>query len=139
MWAIILCFSCVFLIFEMFIPGMFFLNFAIAAAICSVISLFTTSFMTLAICFCVLSVLLLYTLRPLLVKNEKDKKQQSGIEAKYIGKNAKVIEKIDKKSGVISIYDERWQARTKGDEVIEAGEEAKIIGYESIIMFVEKA
>ena len=139
MWQVILCFVITFLILEMIIPGIFFLNFAIAAFLCAIISIYIKSITILTIIFCALSIILMYTLRPLLVKCEKNKKQQSGICAKYVGKKAKAIEKIDKNSGAISIYDERWQARVKNDEIIESGTEVEIIDYESIIMFVKKA
>lgn len=66
----------------------------------------------------------------------KENKEKTGMEAKYIGKIAKVIEKIDSENGVISIYDERWQARS--NEVIEAGQNVEIIGYDSLIMKVKK-
>lgn len=138
MWQVILCFGITFLILEMIIPGIFFLNFAIAAFICAVLSLFIADLVILTVLFCVLSLILMYTLRPLLVKCENNKKQQTGICAKYVGKRAKVVERTDKNAGVISIYDERWQARTKDDTVLEIGEEAEIIDYESIVMFVKK-
>lgn len=138
MWQIILCFGITFLILEMMIPGIFFLNFAIAAFICAVLSYFISDIVIIVVAFCVLSIILMYTLRPLLVKSEKNKKQQTGICAKYVGKTAKAVDKIDRNSGAISIYDERWQARTKDDEVIEAGQEVEIIDYESIIMFVKR-
>lgn len=138
MWAIILCFGVTFLILEMMMPSVFFLNFALAAFICAGLSLFISNISILAICFAILSIISIYTLRPLLLKNQKTKKQQSGIEAKYIGQIASVVSKIDKNSGVISIYDERWQARTKDDEVIEEGSKVEIIGNESIVMFVKK-
>ncbi len=138
MWALILCLGITFLIFEMIFPAIFFLNFALAAFICAVISLFTTNISLLAFSFAVLSIISLYTIRPLLVRKERDKKQQSGIEAKYIGKTANAVSKIDKNGGAISIYDERWQARTTDDSEIEAGQKVEITGNESIVMLVRK-
>ena len=138
MWQIILCFGITFLILEMMIPGIFFLNFAVAAFLCALLSLYIKSIFVLTVVFCFLSVILMYTLRPLLVKCEKNKKQQTGICAKYVGKRAKAVEKIDKNSGVISIYDERWQARVRDEQIIESGSDVEIIDYESIIMFVKK-
>ena len=135
---VILCFGITFLILEMMIPGVFFLNFALAAFICAFISLFTKSIAILGISFAILSIVSIYTLRPLLIKKDKNKKQQSGIEAKYIGHIAKVVEPVDKNKGTISIYDERWQARTSDDEVIEVDSQVEITGNESIIMFVKK-
>ncbi len=138
MWQIILCFGITFLILEMMIPGIFFLNFAVAAFLCALLSLYIKSIFVLTVVFCFLSVILMYTLRPLLVKCEKNKKQQTGICAKYVGKRAKAVEKIDKNSGVISIYDERWQARVRDEQIIESGSDVEIIDYESIVMFVKK-
>ena len=122
----------------MMIPGIFFLNFAVAAFLCALLSLYIKSIFVLTVVFCFLSVILMYTLRPLLVKCEKNKKQQTGICAKYVGKRAKAVEKIDKNSGVISIYDERWQARVRDEQIIESGSDVEIIDYESIVMFVKK-
>jgi len=138
MWQVILCFGITFLLLEMMIPGIFFLNFAIAAVICAVLSLFIKSIFVLTVVFCALSIVFIYTLRPLLVKKEVNKKQQTGICAKYVGKRAKVVETVTENSGAISIYDERWQARTKYNETIEIGEEAEIVDYESIVMYVRK-
>lgn len=138
MWQVILCFGITFLILEMMIPGIFFLNFAISAIVCAVVSLFVKDILILTVLFCALSIILIYTLRPLLIKCEKNKKQQTGICAKYVGKTAKVVERIDKNAGAISIYDERWQARTRDDETIEAGDKAEIVDYESIVMYVKK-
>lgn len=139
MWQVILCFGITFLILEMMIPGIFFLNFAIAAIVCAILSFFIKSIFVLITVFCVLSIIFIYTLRPLLIKTEKNKKAQTGICAKYVGKTATVVETVDKSKGAISIYDERWQARTKDDEIIEIGQEAEIVDYESIIMYVKKA
>lgn len=138
MWQIILIISFAFLILEMFTPSMFFLNFALAGLICAVLSLFTQSIPILTLVFCVLSVVLIFTLRPLLMKNNKDKKLKTGMESKYIGKIAKVVDDVDKNKGAISIYDERWQARNIDDDIIPTGSQVQIINYESIVMYVKK-
>ena len=138
MWQIIFCIGLGFLILEMFTPAMFFLNFAIAAFICALLSFITTNIAILVVVFCVLSVVLMYTLRPLLMKNVQNKESNTGMDSKYVGKIAKVIEDIDKQKGVISIYDERWQARNIEEGVIAAGESVEIISHESIVMNVRK-
>ena len=138
MWQIIFCIGFLFLILEMFTPSMFFLNFAISAFICAILSLITTNIYILTIVFSILSILFIFTLRPVLMKNLNNKKLQTGINAKYVGKIAKAVEDIDKNSGVISIYDERWQARNIEDSVILKGENVEITGNESIIMKVKK-
>ena len=73
----------------------------------------------------------------MLVK-KSDKSQETGINAKYIGKIAKVLETVTENSGVISIYDERWEARNIDDSEIIAGQNVEIVGHESLIMKVKK-
>ena len=45
---------------------------------------------------------------------------------------------MGKFSGAITIYDERWEARTDSDETIPAGAEVRIIKYDSLILTVER-
>lgn len=138
MWEIILGIGIIFLLMEMFFPSMFFLNFAFAAFICALISYFYQNIVVLIVLFCLISFISIFTIRPLFIKNKTKKEEKTGMEEKYIGKTAKVIEPIDKTKGAISIYDERWQARNVDDFVIEVGENIKITGYESLIMKVKK-
>ena len=138
MLQILLCAGFLFLILEMFTPSMFFLNFAIAAFICAGLSLITANITTITIVFSILSVILIFTLRPLLMKNAKNNTSDSGMESKYVGKTAKVIEDIDKERGAITIYDERWQARNLDEGVIETGSIVKIESYDSTILNVRK-
>jgi len=77
-------------------------------------------------------------LRPVLLKHRETKEQQTGMEGKYIGKIVKVIEPVTKYSGAITIYDERWEARTECEETIEVGTEVRILKYDSLILTVEK-
>ena len=66
------------------------------------------------------------------------KANETGINSKYIDKIAKAETEITGSSGVISIYGERWEARSVNGAVIPQGSEVKIIRNESIIMYVEK-
>lgn len=138
MWQIILGIGFIFLILEMFTPTMFFLNFSISAFICAILSLYVKNVYFLIVVFSILSVVLIFTLRPLLVRKTQNKNLETGINAKYIGKTAKVIEKIDNNSGAITIYDERWQAKSKNNETFEVDEMVKIVGFEGIVAYVEK-
>ena len=138
MWQLSLCVGIIFLLLEIFIPGLFFLNLAISAFICAVVAFFVPNITVLILTFCILSVILIFTLRPLLIKISNGKKQQTGIEEKYIGKTAVAVENISKNSGAISIYDERWQARNIDDSTIEKGSQVEIVGNESIVMKVKK-
>ena len=78
--------------------------------------------------------------RPFCIKRFKgDNNSQTGVESTYHGKIAKVVEPVTKNSGCITLYDERWSARlADGEEEIPVGNEVKIVGNDSLIMFVEK-
>lgn len=138
LWEIFAIAGLIFVILEMLVPSMFFLNLAFAGFVTAVIAVFITDWITLTIIFVILSLLSIFLLRPVLLKHRETKEQQTGMEGKYIGKIVKVIEPVTKFSGAITIYDERWEARTKCDETIEAGTEVKIVNYDSLILTVER-
>ncbi len=138
LWQIYAIAGLVFLILEMAVPSMFFLNLAFAGFVTAVISLFITDWVVLTLIFVLLSILSILLLRPILLRRKETKEQQTGMEGKYIGKIVKVIEPVDKFKGAITIYDERWEARTDCDEQISAGTEVRITGYDSLILKVER-
>ncbi len=139
LWQVFSITGIIALILEMVAPSCFFLNFALAGFLTAVISLFVNSIPALVVDFFVLSLLSIWLIRPLLIKNKNDKKHSTGLEAKYIGKTAKVIETVTKSSGAITIYDERWEARTLPErEDIPAGSEATIIKNDSLVLYVER-
>lgn len=134
-WQILAGLGLICLILEMCIPTMFFLNFALAAFITSICSIYITNWTALIIIFAGISLISLLFLRPLLVK-KTNKSQETGISAKYIGKKAKVIETVTENSGVISLYDERWEARA--DHEIPVGCDVVIEKNDSLIMYVKE-
>ncbi|HNW26574.1 MAG TPA: NfeD family protein [Candidatus Gastranaerophilaceae bacterium] len=136
-WQILIVAGVIFLIIEIFTPMVFFLNFAIACFITAVIALFIIDLNYLIPIFIVFSAIFLIFLRPILVKS-RDGGKKTGVEEKYIGKTAKVIETVTSNSGVVSIYDERWNARSDSDEEIPAGEEATIVRNESLVLYVKR-
>ena len=136
LWQLLAICGIGFLILEMFTPSMFFLNFALSAFITAGVSLYVKNPYILAIIFVVLSFVSFLFLRPVIMKRF-NKTKETGINSKYIGKTAKAEEEITDKSGVITIYGERWEARSENDSVIPQGSEVKIIRNESIIMYVE--
>ena len=138
LWEIFAIAGLGFLILEMLIPSMFFLNLAIAGFITAIIALWINNWITLTILFAIFAILSIAFLRPILIKNKKNKETETGMEGKYIGKIVKVIEPIDKSSGAITIYDERRNARADVEEPIPAGSEVKIIKYDSLVLTVEK-
>ncbi|MCM1004097.1 MAG: NfeD family protein [Candidatus Gastranaerophilales bacterium] len=113
------------------------MNFSLAAFITAVISVFTKNPYTLVIAFFVFSFVSFIFLRPILVKRFC-KSKETGLENKYIGKIAKAEEDITESSGVISIYGERWDARSEHGSFIAKDTEVKIVRNESIIMYVEE-
>lgn len=137
-WQLLVIIGLAFLVLEMFTPVMFFLNFAIAAFITAIASIFVININFLMLFFVILALVLLLFLRPMLMNRKTSKEQTTGMENKYIGKTAKVIETITQTSGAISIYDERWEARILDNNEIPVGENVKIVKYDSLIMFVER-
>ena len=137
LWEFIVICGIIFVLCELFIPSMFFLNFALAAFITAFASLYISRMLILVLIFFVFSFLSFAFLRPLLIKR-KDKAVETGVSDKYIGKTAKVIEDVSDEKGAITIYDERWNSRCESGLVIPAGTEVRIIKNDGLIMFVEK-
>lgn len=136
LWELLGIVGIAFLILEMFTPSMFFLNFSIAAFITAVISVYTKNPYTLVIAFFVFSFVSFGFLRPILAKRFC-KSKETGLENKYIGKIAQAEEEISEFNGVITIYGERWEARSENKTVIPKDSKVKIVRNESIIMYVE--
>lgn len=137
MWQFICIVGVAFVILEIFTPSMFFLNFAVAAFLTALVSVFVAHKFTLVLVFFVLSFLSFAFLRPMLLRrNSKD--TETGVEGKYIGKTAKVTEEVSDNRGVITIYGERWDARVCDGSVIPVGSEVCIEKNDGLIMFVTK-
>ena len=137
LWELLCVIGVGFVILEIFTPSMFFLNFALASFITALASVYIANKFALVLIFFVLSFLSFAFLRPIIMK-KNTKETKTGIEDKYIGRVAKVVEEVSEYKGVISIYDERWEARSEDKSVIPAGDEVKIIRNESLIMYVTK-
>ena len=73
MWQLLVILGLIFLVLEMFTPMLFFLNFAIASFITAIASFIITDINILMLIFVVLSLLLLWFLRPLLIKSKNQK------------------------------------------------------------------
>jgi len=136
-WQILLIAGAVFLIIEMLTPVLFFLNLALACFITAGASLYTDNSNILITYFVCFSLVFLIFLRPMLLRTKENGKK-TGVEEKYLGKIAKVAETVTSTNGVISIYDERWSARSITGEEIPVGEEVRIVRNESLMLFVEK-
>lgn len=136
-WQLLLITGVIFIIIEIFTPMMFFLNLALACFVTAIAALFITDWNILVPILVLSSALFLIFLRPILIRTRENGKK-TGVEEKYIGKTAKVVEIVTSTSGVVSIYDERWNARSISGEEISVGAEVKIIKNESLLLYVEK-
>lgn len=136
-WQFLSVIGIAFVILEIFTPSMFFLNFALAAFLTAGLSVYVANAFALVIVFFVLSFLSFAFLRPLILQHSS-KETETGIEGKYIGKIAKVTEEVSDYKGVITIYGERWDARSQDGNVIPAGSEVEIVKNDSLIMFVKE-
>ncbi len=136
-WQLLCVIGVAFVILEIFTPSMFFLNFALASFLTALASVMIADKFTLVLIFFCLSFLSFFFLRPILLRrNSKD--TETGVEGKYIGKTAKVTEEVSDDKGVITIYGERWEARTCDGLVIPVGSEVCIERNEGLTMFVKK-
>lgn len=138
LWTIFSVAGLAFIILEMLIPSMFFLNLAVSGFATSIIAYFWHDWLWCLFIFCILSLASILLLRPLMMRKRENRSCETGMEAKYLGKTVKVIEDVDRDKGAISIYDERWNARADVDKPIKIGEKVKIIKYDSLILTVEK-
>ncbi|MFA7658048.1 MAG: NfeD family protein [Candidatus Gastranaerophilaceae bacterium] len=136
-WQLLIVTGIIFIIIEIFTPVMFFLNLALACFVTAIVAFFIIDWNILVPVFVVFSAIFLLFLRPLLVKN-KENGEKTGVEEKYIGQIAKVTDTITSNSGVVSIYNERWEARSNSGEEIPVGAKVKIIRNESLTLYVEK-
>lgn len=136
-WQLLAVCGICFIILEIFTPSMFFLNFALASFITAGFSFWVKNPYVLAIIFFIFSFVSFVFLRPMLMKRF-NKENETGISCKYIDKIVKAETEISASSGVISIYGERWEARSENGSIIPQDSEVKIVRNESIIMYVSE-
>lgn len=137
-WQIFSIAAVVALILEIVVPSAFFLNFTFAGIAIAILSLWVHSWNVLIISFIVLSLISIWLIRPILLRKKDGKDYKTGLDGKYIGKTARVIDTVTKSSGAITIYEERWDARCVNDEEIPSGSEVRIVRNDSLILYVEK-
>ncbi len=138
-WQFCLCVGLAFLIAEIFIPTTFFLSMSIGAFVTALFAVWFVSKIVLIPVFAIVSLLSLLLLKPFLAKyRNHNAENETGVEGKYIGKKAKALTNINQNSGTISIYGERWDARTLENDEIEENAEVTIVKNDSLIMYVKK-
>lgn len=138
LWMIYVSLAVIAIIIEIIAPSLFCINFAFAGIITAIISIFWGSTVALIWIFFGLSLFSIIFIKPILEKMIK-KESRADFNSQYIGKIVKVIEPIDMLKGAVTIYDERWEARTTLDcEEIPIGSDVKIVKHDSLILYVEK-
>ena len=136
-WQLLAVCGIGFIILEIFTPSMFFLNFALASFLTAIISFWIKTSFYLVVIFFILSFVSFVFLRPIIMRRYS-KSTETGLKSKYLGQIAKADSDISADSGVITIYGERWDARTEDGSVIPQGSGVKIIRNDSIIMYVKQ-
>lgn len=135
LWQSLSIAGLVLLIVEILTPTMFFLNLALACFVTAGISVYFSELNILVPVWVVASAVFLFLLKPLQKRNKIN--AGTGMD-KYVGQKARVIEKIDGDGGVISVFDERWNARSENGEEFAVGSKVYIVRNENLTMFVRK-
>ncbi len=137
-WMVFIVVSIIAVILEIVFPSLFCINFAFAGLLTAFISLFWGSWLTLTFVFLGISLVSILFIKPLLSKTLKIE-SSADFKSEYVGKIVKTIEPVNSTSGAVTIYDERWEARTVGNaEEIPSGCDVKIVSNDSLTLFVEK-
>ncbi len=135
LWQSLSIAGLVLLIVEILTPTMFFLNLALACFVTAGVSVYFSELNILVPVWVVASAVFLFLLKPLQKRNKIS--AGTGMD-KYVGQKAQVIEKIDGDGGVISVFDERWNARSENGEEFDVGSKVYIVRNENLTMFVRK-
>lgn len=135
-WQILVIVGVVLIIVEIFTPVMFFLNLALACFVTASLAYYISDWNILVPVFVVFSAIFLLFLRPILMRTKNNGSQSTGVDAKYIGKIAKVTQTVTETGGLVSIYDERWNARSENGQEIPVGAEVKIVRIDSLMLYV---
>lgn len=136
-WSLWLIAGIVMLIIEAFVPTLFFINLAFAAFVSSFIAFNMGSPTKQVVSFAICAVVFIALLRPLILKNRRQK-DGTEMSEKYVGQIAEVVEPVTRNAGRIAVFGETWKAMSYSDETIEIGQKVKIIDNVSIVMIVQK-
>lgn len=135
-WLIVLA---ILIFIEIITLGLTTIWFAGGALIAFILSLFYDNLIVEIIVFIVVSILLLYFTRPIVLKYFNPKRVKTNYEG-VIGKEAVVIITIDnfKAIGQVSVEGQEWSAKSLEGDVIEEGSKVKIQGITGVRLIVSK-
>ncbi len=128
--------SCV--IAEFSLPGVIIVFFGAGAWVVAIITYFIDINVAAQVSiFTITSIMALILLRKKIIP-ASDENENSDIKDEFIGKIAVVKEPVIKgKPGRVIFKGATWKAETRSDEALEEGCRVKIVGQESILLYVE--
>ena len=136
LWQKLVIAGIVLVILEVLTPTTFFITLALASFVTAAVSLLTENMNILVPVWVVSSLVFLTGLR--FFSKKKEKVDAGTGMSRYIGQLAKVLEEVDEDSGVVSIFDERWNARSADKKVYAVGEKVIIKKEENLVLYVGK-
>ena len=88
--------------------------------------------------FAVVTLIALFTVRPLMMRTFSKKSHPSNMES-LMGREVSLVNPIGKDiMGMVKIYGDEWQAVSDNGEEIAAGAKVRIVGQDSNILIVHK-
>ncbi len=139
-WVVWLIVAALFVVFEL-LTGTFALFCLVGGCLIALVAALLGCGLVTQIAFAALGALLSFiALRPLIRKHWKHDSISTGCNMDaLIGREANLSEAIEASSpGRLRIDGDNWQARTADGSTIAQGERVRIIGYDSIILIVER-
>ncbi len=113
--------------------------FAAGSAASLVATLLGAGIYTQIIIFLAVSLLSMFLLRRVALKSIKNNAESTNLD-RIIGQSIVIDTEVDnrKNTGTATIGDVVWKVKSKSDEVIPAGAEAKVVAIEGVKLIVEK-
>lgn len=136
LWQKLVIVGIVLVILEVLTPTTFFITLALASFVTAAVSTATENMNILVPIWVVSSLVFLVGLR--IFSKKKEKINAGTGMGRYIGQRAVVLEEVDTDSGVVRIFDERWNARSADKKTYEVGEKVYIKKEENLVLYVGK-
>jgi membrane protein implicated in regulation of membrane protease activity len=125
----------VFIMLELITSSFFLVWFGIGAVVAAVLNYMGFDIYVQFIAFAVVSLILILSTRKFAnrITPESDKKTTA---ERLIGKDAKVLRRIDENTFVVNVAGEEWSAHT--NDPVDVDDTVKVVGINSIILIIEK-
>lgn len=137
-WHIWIIAALLLFIVEIFTSGFAVICIAVGALGGAVATLLNAPFWGQLLAFAVVTLIALFTVRPLMMRTFSKKSQPSNMES-LMGREVSLVNPIGKDiMGMVKIYGDEWQAVSDNGEEIAAGVKVRIVGQDSNILIVHK-